>query len=457
MEVSVLVADPQRLYGEALATALGAQPGLRALPESPQDSNAAVRAARRLRPDVVLVDHWITGTLDGTGVAWELRSDLPGVKVLLLSWVVTAAQVDAALGAGAAGFLPKSIGVAEVAQAVRQAHFGESPVFGAQLRRLVDAVESRNDEVEERSVRFAMLSQRELELLGLLERGLSGQRLAAELFINEGTLRNHIHSILKKTGARNQQELARMARNGAVQLAGSGPPAGAWRPAVEGEAKGTRVIVADEQRLFAESLGAALADSPGITIVSAEYGSGGSAVQATIKKSPDVVLYDYWMPETTGLAATRYLRTWAPRSPLVLSSWLHGPREAAKAAAAGAAAMVKKSISLDALVETLQEVAAGRAPTHADPPSTERARHPEETDDWEALRTLTPREVEVLQLLCQGRSRIEVAQDLGISVATARNHLNSILRKTGTESGLEAVAFARREGLVREPGAPPLI
>src|SRR5687768_198082 len=106
MEVSVLVADPQRLYGESLAAALGAQPGIRALPEFPADSDAVVGAARRLRPDVVLVDQWMGGRLDAPGVAWELRSDLPGVKVLLLSWVVTAAQVDAALGAGAAGFLP---------------------------------------------------------------------------------------------------------------------------------------------------------------------------------------------------------------------------------------------------------------------------------------------------------------------------------------------------------------
>lgn len=456
MEVSVLVADPQRLYGEALAFALSAQPGLHALGECPQDCDTAVNTARRLRPDVVLIDHWIGGRLDGPGVAWELRSDLPGVKVILLSWLVTAAQVDAALGAGAAGFLPKSVGVAEVAQAVRQAHFGESPVFGAQLRRLVDAVESRNEVVEERSQRFAKLSNRELELLGLLERGLSTQRLAAELFINEGTLRNHIHSILKKTGARNQQELVQMARKGAVQLVGTGPPAGTWRPAVELEARGVRVLIADEQRLFAESLGVALAHSPGITVVSAEYGSGGNAVQATIKTSPDVVLYDYWMPETTGLAAVRYLETWASRSPLVLSSWLHGPREVAKATAAGAAGMVKKSISLDTLIDTLQEVASGRAAAHADAPSTEHAASPEAVTDWAILRTLTPREVEVLHLLGRGRSRIQLADELGISAATARNHLNSILRKTGRGSGLEAVAFARRAGLVRERGAPPL-
>lgn len=456
MEVSVLVADPQRLYGEALAVALGAQPGLLALPEHPQDSESTVAAARRLRPDVVLVDHWIGGRLEGPGVAWELRSDLPGVKVILMSWLVTAAQVDAALGAGAAGFLPKSIGVAEVTQAVRQARFGESPVFGAQLRRLVDTIESRNDEVEERSLRFATLSQRELELLGLLERGLSRQKLAAELFINEGTLRNHIHSILKKTGARNQQELARMARKGTVQLAGSGPPAGSWRPAAAGEEGDVRVLVADEQRLFAESLGWALAGSPGIAVVSAEYGSGGAAVQTAIRTSPNVILYDYWMPETTGVAAARYLRTWAASSPIILSSWLHGPREVANALSAGAAAMVRKSIALGELIEALKQAPSTGVPDIADTPSAEPAARPEARADWMILRTLTPRELEVLHLLCQGRSRVELAEELGISEATARNHLNSILRKTRTESGLEAVAFARREGLVREPGAPPL-
>ncbi|HVE46936.1 MAG TPA: LuxR C-terminal-related transcriptional regulator [Acidimicrobiales bacterium] len=110
---------------------------------------------------------------------------------------------------------------------------------------------------------------------------------------------------------------------------------------------------------------------------------------------------------------------------------------------------------LDELVRAVQRVGTGQATTAAGAPPTHTT--PQERGiASEALASLTPREVEVVHLLCRGRSRVELAEELGISAATARNHLNSILRKTGTESGLEAVAFARREGLVREPGAPPL-
>lgn len=451
----MLVADSQRLYGEAVAAALDACDGIKVHAECPAEGPAAVGAALRLHPDVVLVDHRIGGKLDGPGVAWELRSDLPSVKVVTLSWVVAAAQVDAALGAGAVGLLPKSIGIEDLTTAVRRAHAGDSPVFGDQLRRLVETVENRNDAVEERARRFATLSQRELELLGMLEHGYSSQKLAAELFINEGTLRNHIHSILKKTGAHNQQELVQMARKGAVQLVGSGPPSGAWRPTGVGR-DGIRVLVADEQRLLAESLGHALVASRRVTPLVVQYGSGCAAVQAIVREGPEVAVYDYWMPETTGPAAARYLAAWAPGTRLILSSWLHGPSEVAKAARAGAAGMVRKSIALDELLETIEQAAAGVALTHgADPP---RVAFPEPVDEetWKMLVTLTPREVEVLQILSRGRSRNELAEQLGISTATARNHLNSILRKTGTGSGQEAVGLARREGLVREPGAPPI-
>lgn len=457
MYISVLVADSQRLYAEAVAAALGTREGIRALPESPVDGPTTLATALRLHPDVVVVDHLIGGRLDGPAVAWELRSDLPTVKVVTTSWVVAAAQVDAALGAGAVGLLPKSIGIEDLAVAVRQAHAGESPVFGDQLRRLVETVESRNDVVEERTRRFATLSQRESELLGMLEQGHSSQKLAAALFINEGTLRNHIHSILKKTGARNQQELVQMARKGAVQLVGSGPPSGTWRP-VNAGTLGPRVLVADEQRLFAEALGHALTAAPGQVVQAAEYGSGSAAIQAVIKTRPDVVVYDYWMPETTGPAAARYLATWAPGAKVVLLSWLHGPSEVAKAHRAGAAGVVRKSIRLDGLVQTIDEAATGRRLTLAEAPRGVVPGQPDLASEgvWQILVTLTPREVEVLQLLSRGRSRNELAEELGISSATARNHLNNILRKTATSSGHEAVGLVRRAGLVREPGAPPL-
>lgn len=452
--ISVLVADPQRLLAEALAAALGAQPGLRVVSGVACRGRDAVDLALRERPDVVVVDCWVIGELNGIEAARAIHDDLPDTHVLVVSPAPGPTEVQAALEAGAAGFLPKSIGVEDLAEAVRRAHRGESPVFPDRLWRMVETIQDRAKKTQEVDARLAMVSAREYEVLRLLMKGHSAQDLAKKLFISEGTFRNHLHRILKKTGAKNQQELLRLVRNGAVEV--QSQPLVSWE-APERSGDGIKVVVADEQRLFAEALGHALLPFPDLALNCAYFASGIDALQAAIRLTPDVFLCDYWMPDVTGPALARYLARWAPKTRTVLLSWLHGPSQVLSAAASGAVGLVRKSVSVEQLAETVRDAHAGRPLLHAEPirrrEGDELSQRP--SGAWELLESLTPRELEVLQRIGQGMTLHEVARHLGITFGTAKNHLSNALNKTGARSRLEAVEHARQEGLVREPGVPP--
>lgn len=452
--ISVLVADPQRLLAQALASALAAQRDLRVIGGLACSGREVVELAMRERPDVVVVDYWVIGELNCIEAARTIRSDLPGTQVLILSPAPGPPQVQAALEAGAAGFLPKSIGVADLAEAVRRAHQGESPVFPDRLWRMVEAIQARAKKSEEVDARLAMVSAREYDVLRLLVEGHSPQDLAAKLFISEGTFRNHLHRILKKTGASNQQELLRLLRNGAVEV--QVQPLVSWE-APEDPGEGISVIVADEQRLFAESVGHALQSVPDLAIGCAYFASGIEALHGAIRLRPDVFLCDFWMPEATGPAIARYMSKWVPSTRTVLLSWLHGPGQVVTAAASGVAGLVRKSITVDELAATVRDASSQRPLLHAEPI---RRREGDELNQglsptWELLESLTPRELEVLQRIGQGLSVHDVARHLGITFGTTKNHLSNAITKTGSRSRLEAVELARQEGLVREPGVPP--
>ena len=451
----MLVADAQRLFGDSVAVALGAQPGVEPAAEVARTGSEAVELAARLQPHVVLVDYWITGGLDGAQVTAAIRERSPHTEVLVLSGLPGPPQVQAALAAGAAGFLPKSIGVAELADAVCRARRGDSPVFVEQLWRMVEAINDNAELTERVDTGLANLSERELEVVRLLPEGRPAKDVAAELFISEGTLRNHLHSILRKTGAANQQELVRLIRNGAPSVSGLKPGPAAWEPPQPPD-EGITVLIADEQRLMAGSLGQALMGVPDIAPVAAYSGNGIDALHAAIRLVPQVLVYDYWTPGTTGGAVARYLARWAPGIRVVFSSWLHGPAQVEDALCSGAAGLVPKSVGLVDMADTIRDAAARRPLVHGAPlrRRTITSDPPPAAVAWDLVETLTPRELEVLQWIAQGRSFHEIAHHLGIRAGTVKNHLSSALAKTGSRSRLEAVEVARQAGLVREPGVP---
>lgn len=449
--VSVLVADAQRLFAESLGLALSGKPGIRVVDDFPTTAAAALEVVASTGPDVVLVDYWLPGDLDAAALCRALLASDPQPRVLVSSWIHGPDQVRRVLDAGAVGFVPKSLSVAELTEAVHRAGAGEYPVFGEQLRRLVADIERRLEAGERVSARLQQLSPREREVLALLRQGRSVGEVAATLFINVGTARNHVNAILSKTGARTHREavLAQLARGGGRALLSPKAPSPSRARASTPTGR-VSVVVVDEQRSFAEAVACALESEHDFAVSSVQFGAGHAGLQAALALRPDVLLYDYWLPGASGPAASRYLRVWSPATRVVLLSWLHGRREVREAHDGGALGLLGKGVSLAQLFETVRSAAAGQSLVHAEP----LARHaamppdPDRYARWAALVALTPRELEVLHRLAQGLSPGEVASTLGICVGTVKSYTFSTLRKTGCASKQAAVALARREGLL---------
>lgn len=209
---NVLIADAQSLFADALARALGAWEDLAVLDERPVTGLQAVKAAASLKPDVALVDYWLA-EMDGPATAREILGLLPHTKVIHLSWFHGPDHVKASLSSGAVGFLPKSLLVPRVVEGIHRAVAGERPVFGDRLGRMVEAIESRAEEIDRDAQRFATLTPRELEVLRELAFGRTLQQIARKMGITHGTARTHQRRLLSKTQAASTLEVVARAKN----------------------------------------------------------------------------------------------------------------------------------------------------------------------------------------------------------------------------------------------------
>lgn len=211
MAITVLVADPHLLVADALGRALATFPDIDVLARHPINGVDALEAIHRERPDVALLDYWMPDFQAPSAVT-AIHQRCPGQKVILLSWFHGPDQIRAALDAGATGFLPKSVTVDVVVEAIRRAQGGESPVFLDELLRLIDTLGRKCTEQEVRLDRLLRLTPREVAVLKRLAEGGVPRDIAQDLGIAAGTLRTHIHSILRKTETRSQLDAVAMAR-----------------------------------------------------------------------------------------------------------------------------------------------------------------------------------------------------------------------------------------------------
>jgi DNA-binding NarL/FixJ family response regulator len=199
--ISVLLADDQAMVRRGLRLILEDQPDITVVGEA-SDGAEAVALARRLRPDVCLVDIRMP-RLDGIEVTRALAG--PKATDPMRVVVVTTFDLDeyvyGALRGGAAGFILKDAGPALLVEAVRAAHNGEalvSPSITVRLLRHLTAASA-----PPRTVR-PPLSDRELEVVRALARGRTNQEIAAELFISLSTVKSHLSGIQTKLGVRNR-------------------------------------------------------------------------------------------------------------------------------------------------------------------------------------------------------------------------------------------------------------
>jgi DNA-binding NarL/FixJ family response regulator len=203
--ITVLIADDQAMVREGFGALLGAQPDLLVVGDA-ADGAAAVRAARELRPDVVLMDVRMP-VLDGLAATRQLldgRPDAP--KVIILTTFDLDDYVYAALRAGASGFLLKDAPAADLVQAVRIVAAGEALLAPSVTRRLIAEFAARPAADRPRPAVLNALTPRETDVLRLIARGLSNQEIAAELIVAEQTVKTHIGRILAKLGLRDRAQ-----------------------------------------------------------------------------------------------------------------------------------------------------------------------------------------------------------------------------------------------------------
>jgi RNA polymerase sigma factor (sigma-70 family) len=216
-----------------------------------------------------------------------------------------------------------------------------------------------------------------------------------------------------------------------------------------------RVVIADDQALVRTGFRMILA-ADGITVVG-EAANGAQAVDAVHRTQPDVVLMDIRMPEIDGLEATRRILSGAAAGPrVIMLTTFDLDRYVYAALSAGASGFLLKDVSPEHLVAAVRLVRSGDAllaPTITRRLIERFASRDEQTATLHReLTTLTPRELEVLQLLARGRSNAELATSLRLSEATVKTHVARILAKLRLRDRAQAVVVAYETGLIT-PGA----
>ena len=205
MTLRVLLADDQAMVRSGFRLILESQPGITVAAEA-ADGTRAVALARKLRPDVCLVDIRMPG-LDGIEVTRALAG--PGVadplRVVIVTTFDTDEYVYGALRAGAAGFLLKDAGPALLIEAVRAAGAGDALISPSITVRLLQRLAPPPRPA---AAAGNQLSDRELQIARSVARGRTNAEIAAELFISLSTVKTHITRIQDKLGIRNRVELA---------------------------------------------------------------------------------------------------------------------------------------------------------------------------------------------------------------------------------------------------------
>ncbi len=203
MEIGVLIVDDQPLVRAGLRKVFEADPAIEILAEA-GDGSAAVAAAERLRPDVVVMDIRMPG-MDGIEATRRVvcsRADAP--RVLVLTTFDLDEYVFEALRAGASGFLLKDAPPEQLIAAVQTVATGDALLSPAVTRRVIERFVALPPRRPDLAQRLDLLTAREREVLGLLARGLTNAEIAADLVLGEATVKTHVAHVLAKLGLRDR-------------------------------------------------------------------------------------------------------------------------------------------------------------------------------------------------------------------------------------------------------------
>ena len=210
-----------------------------------------------------------------------------------------------------------------------------------------------------------------------------------------------------------------------------------------------RVLIADDQKVERDGLATLLGLLDGIEVIATAV-DGDDAVRTAIELDPDVVLMDLHMPNCSGVEATEQLVAHGARARIVVLTTYSDDDWVFAALRAGARGFLTKDASADEIRTAIITVANGEAQLD---PSVQRrlldalGRAPVSPPPGPVPDHLTPREVAVLALIAAGRSNAEIADELYVSDATVKTHINHLLAKTTMRDRAQLVGYAFRHGL----------
>jgi DNA-binding NarL/FixJ family response regulator len=217
-------------------------------------------------------------------------------------------------------------------------------------------------------------------------------------------------------------------------------------------APNTRILIADDHKIFREGLRTLLSNQPGVVVVG-EADNGRSTVAMTSELAPDVVIMDVAMPELNGVDATRQIVGEHPATKVLALSMHADRRFVTRMLTAGAHGYLLKDCAFEELTLAIQTVLADDvylSPGVAG--VVVRAMQSRASEPGAHAPELTPREREVLQLVAEGRTTRDIANRLHVSVKTIETHRKQIMDKLELRSVAELTKYAVREGLTSLDG-----